>query len=500
MHFREIFLGQPNRGPIDDPTPLGYLALATAGREVWNAWRAAYPVQINPVTGNRKGVVTWVRSPSVDFDNRPVPDFRGFNFGDEADFNGRTFNREVGPVRFDGAIFGARTCFDSAVFLDGASFAGAVFGDDTSFMRARFVRSKVPGTRPTPWVDFEGAKFGHRARLHLVPEWPASGTVTQTINFDRVEVGDDARISFTEGLTVDIHFQSASFGKAVGFGIGFRAASAHFPHAVFGDKASFSEVNFQRADFTSAKFLGDSFFKRGETGVITFRGVTFAGSADFSNRQFNARTIFSDARFQRAPLFHNAKLHQDTEFDDESFPASAEGTGEASRAYRTLKLAMSETQAGREELFFFRQEMREDRAILWRSKSVLKKLRAGLFGAYGLLSDYGLSVGRPSVALLLLWLGGAAAFAAFSTSAAPWMPGRAFDAAQTVQWLTFSAVNSLPLGGMDETSKNLYPILFGRHPVIISQWLGSLMVLQKILALLFLFLIGLALRNHFKMK
>ena len=56
------------------------------------------------------------------------------------------------------------------------------------------------------------------------------------------------------------------------------------------------------------------------------------------------------------PLFHNAKLHQDTSFAGVVWP-KARASDAAARAYRTLKLAFAQQQATRQEQLFFRKEM-----------------------------------------------------------------------------------------------------------------------------------------------
>jgi hypothetical protein len=158
---------------------------------------------------------------------------------------------------------------------------------------------------------------------------------------------------------------------------------------------------------------------------------------------------------------------------------------------------MSKHQATREEQFFFRREMREERLEFWRSGGLGKRLRSILYALYGGLSDYGASVKRPLLFLIALCVAFGAVYAGFSNSATLWLPGRAFDGSQTLRWLTYSVLNSLPLAGLDHASNALHATLFPTEP---SPWLSIALMFYEVLSLIFLFLIGLALRNLFKMK
>jgi hypothetical protein len=107
------------------------------------------------------------------------------------------------------------------------------------------------------------------------------------------------------------------------------------------------------------------------------------------------------------------------------------------------------------------------------------------------------SVKRPLLFLTAVCVAFAALYASFSDSAILWLPGRIVDWSQTLRWLSYSILNALPLAGLDHASKGLYETLFPKGP---SPWLSIVLVFHKVLSLILLFLIGLALRNLFKMK
>jgi hypothetical protein len=238
-------------------------------------------------------------------------------------------------------------------------------------------------------------------------------------------------------------------------------------------------------------------------GSIDFSGTTFLGGVDFSGRKFLGRTCFGPlsndfkheqvkrdyngsvvfdgnnklvweandtshpgyVRFNKAPIFHGCELHQDTSFEGAQFPP-ASGSEEAARAYRTLKLA-------------FRLEMEEE---------TLREtdLKRWLFKAYKYTSDYGFSIARPLLLLAILWLMFAQIYGSYTgvEHCFSW----AVNCKIQSDWLNYSLQQALPLPGFDK----LKPAIEG----VSVAWL----FIHKTLSLAALFLIGLALRNLFKLK
>jgi hypothetical protein len=159
---------------------------------------------------------------------------------------------------------------------------------------------------------------------------------------------------------------------------------------------------------------------------------------------------------------------------------------------------MNQHQATRDEQLFFRLEMREERLLLWKSRELRKKFLGLLYGLYGLSSTYGQSILRPVVAFVAFLILFAGLYAMSSPAdAIPWLPGiTSFDCEATARWMTYSVVSSLPLGGLDAASKELREAL----EISVGPGHAFALAIHKILSLLALFLIGLGLRNLFKMK
>lgn len=428
--LEQIFANSEN-GSSEEPTKLGFLALARAGKEVWNTWRKEWPMP----EGHS---VAW---PLVDFGNHQFneeTDFSGYEFGDFANFQGTTF---VKKVDFTGAIFGSATNFVGASFQESVQFYQARFGSDAQFEAVQFAFGAGFSE-----AHFEGA-----------------------VSFFGAQFGDDSDF---DGVTFagDVQFEGCNWAVL---------------------RLRYEESYLSRKKWAEGQQMSPSVFES-----LSFRGCTFLGEANYSNREFRGPATWEsmDGRstiFCKAPKFHNCKLHQDTSFEGAKFPV-ATGSENAARAYRTLKLASAQQQATREEQRFFKLEMAEEHLSL-------KEPRRWLYSAYAVTSDYGFSTGRPLAllvfTLLLSWLvygllaGYVICIPAVSTCAV------------SREWFEFGLVNAFPLPGLDKYAESLRVELFPRNLYPLAQVLVTVTVIvQKAISLLAFFLIGLAVRNLFKMK
>jgi hypothetical protein len=427
----ELIFAETSNGTPDQPSQSGFLALAHAGRDVWNTWRQSWPMP----EGHS---IAW---PFVDFSNCHFDeelDFNGFEFGDFANFRGATFAKKVD---FRNTVFGDTADFMGVSFQEQAQFENAKFGADAQFEGAQFAFG----------ASFSKAQFDRHA------------------SFFGAQFGDDSE------------FDGASFGEDAQFdGCNWAVL-----------KLRYEAQYLRRKQWAEDQEMSPHTFES-----LSFRGCTFQGEVNFSNREFLGQATWEplegvSTTFHRVPKFHNCKLHQDTSFDGAKFPA-ATGSESAARAYRTMKLASAQQQATREEQRFFKLEMAEEH------RSV-EAPRRWLYAAYALFSDYGFSTWRPSILLLasLLfawgsygWLAGYSVCVPFLSSCAP-----------AREWFEFGLVNAFPLPGLDKYAEGLRSVLFPPHLHPAAQVLvTTVVIVQKTLSLLAFFLIGLALRNLFKMK
>ena len=431
-------------------------------------------------------------------------DMEGFVFANGADFRGAKFS---GRAYFMGAKFSGRADFNGAKFSGYPNFARTKFSDYADFNGAKFSGSAhFPGAKFSGIADFKGAKFSSSA-----------------------------------------YFRGAKF-----------SGDAYFIGAKFSDSAYFMGAKFSgNADFKEAKFSFEAIFTgaakveklREFGGFVRFAGATFEQKADFTNRVFLNTTNFDQCEFiTNVPNFAEAKLHQATTWRGVVWPSlpmidktevkddpnldeatKIENPEEVSRnrtnrvgalvdvtfnlingeedqvdaslnliykvedqvdAYRNLRLRMKQIENYQQEVFFLGKELDAKRRVHWLNKAYFRWFPSLV---YKLFSDYGTSLARPVGGLLCL----IASFGALVF----WLTAREkAEALGMMEWvelgmqsLWFSARYALPLiGPIDEWNQ------------AISQSLPSGILVftvgQTILGVLFLFLIGLALRNRFRIR
>ena len=342
--------------------------------------------------------------------------------GEVADLTGVVFPGGIAFDRYRGEEAALPAiCFIEAHFGGDADFSEAHFGGTTDF---RFGRT----------ANFREARFGRTADFHEA--YFSEAHFGRTANFREARFGRTA--DFREA-----YFSEAHFGGTANFREDHFGRTADFSEVHFGGTANFREAHFGRntyfrksqfggtANFREDHFGGNAYFSgaaedgraserretvalesrpgdEGETltaGAITaparvarndfqradFSRAWFGGPSVFSNRRFTDTTKFVGATFDRAPRFHNAVLHQDTDFTKAEF---LDKSGEAAPAYRTLKLAMEQVRARDEEGMFYALEMESRRRRDDTPKAVW------LFSLlYKAGSDYGRSLVRPLVLL-----------------------------------------------------------------------------------------------------
>ena len=468
------------------PTKAGLLALARGGKDVWNAWRNAYPCRVHRAIN---GLITSV-GPKVDLRGHVFQDnadFSEFLFGDDANFEGVHFKK---TAIFAGAQFGEIADFGFAKFEGAAIFLGAQFGDDAKFVGAKF------GDQ----VIFRAAQFGQEANF-------SCAQFDSYTYFEGSQFGDSAKFLgalFKKSAQFD-GLEWASLGRIYGGSLDDRRVWANLRGL---DPQVFGSI-----DFGGAKFMGGSdFSSRRFTGRTNFGLSGVLSALHFARDEYGNISV-ADGKaqvieevdipapqptfFEYPPAFYNSTLHQNTSFRDARFPDKPHGNEMCARAYRTLKLAFAQQHAVREEQRFFKLEMAEEAAFDTGA-------RRWLYRIYKEIADYGFSLIRPVAWGLgltglfsiiygaLMWgAGTTAGFAVFCKAPINWQ--------LTTQWAQFVLLNLLPLPGFDDTLKVLRSMLFGN-----TGWWPLLATIaeamHKICVLLAVFLIGLALRNLFKLK
>lgn len=482
--YRNVF-DSPENGSPNDIGKKGCLALARLGAASWNAWRKDFPA-----SGGKLHLgygVTSQYANTVDFANHvfnEFADFSHFNFGSNANFENAEFKKQA---IFDHAIFGEDTNFDLVKFQSGAQLQNAKFENGVHFRCAKFTKlAFFSHALFGGQVDFTGARFSGQA------------------SFDKVVFGRELIFDQAHFDCLVINFKGASWE-------GF--FSVYPPEEIDSIKLWATKRDLHPGKISCASFGGATF-----TGTVDFSGIEFVGKTRFSKsfvdgnifwpeREESGQVKFTGGKakklasfelelgiplvFGSPPIFHNCKFNQDVSFDGAEFPNSS-GHESSIRAYRTLKLAFAQMQAVREEQQFFRLEMAEEH-------KAIKGSGRWLHSAYALLSDYGFSTLRPFLLLmftLLAALVGYGLLAEYSICV-PFLS----NCSLSKDWFEFGLINAVPLPGLDKYAEDIRAKLFvlNLHPA--SQlMITAIVILQKSFSILAFFLIGLALRNSFKMK
>lgn len=295
------------------------------------------------------------------------------------DMNGVVF---PGGINFEKMDF-PEVDFSHATFLGHVSFSGSEFNGDAKFQSAKFN---------------EGARFSD-IKCRGVANFQ-SAVFEKHSYFNHVDIKGEAQ--FTNANLGTANFKSAHFSKDAIFYMS-NMKDAAFIDARFEEDADFSNALFDRSmRFSNAEFQGKVFFSlknvprdsRRNLPQAYFENAKFHDHVTFNNRTFSDSTDFRGATFYTAPLFHEATLHQDTNFEVTDFKDKKR---DSARAYRTLKLAMENVRARREEAKFYALEQE----CLRNNKNIDFSVRFFSW-LYDKTSAYGQSVSKPLVWLLAL--------------------------------------------------------------------------------------------------
>jgi len=370
-----------------------------------------------------------------------------------ADFSHTRFDHRVA---FTGFWFSMPADFSSATFSGEANFVGTVFNSKTDFTSTTFSgETNFSQAKFDAGVDFESAAFSER-------------------------------VDFESASVVNPNFRSATFARFANLRQArFSGDRADFFAVMFSGAADFARTMFSTgADFGSATFSERANFNTAKFNIANFNATTFSNRIQFINAEFTGSTIFGYARFALAPDFRGATMHEATEWHGVTWPKPPRNKEDAQRqvyAYERLKQEMEQLKKHEDEQRFFRKELRARRG-----------LESRLTGAwllnffYEVFSDYGQSIGRPFFWIIVCFAIGFFFFAGTHVFNGTHL-SRAGAAA-----LSFANIFSfLPIKREIMTSDMIAGL---------STWAQILSSAQSVFGAVLLFLLGLALRNRFRMK
>jgi hypothetical protein len=443
--------------------------------------------------------------------------FQHAQFQSVARFSGAQFHGKA-DFRFTQFHFGGS--FDATQFHDEADFHFSAFHSVAWFQATQFYgRVQFASSNFYKYTVFTGANFYSLAE------------------FFKAEFHDQVQFDSAEFLKVSKFF-STQFHATANFGKTKFQDSAHFDSSKFFGDANFAEAQFQgRAQFNNTKFQKDSNFwgtqfyaKMGFTAaefeqIAAFETISWPQAARDWHAAFNLVVFRSTlditgSEFRSFAAFDGAILERGIQIDETS-EAKAKGTflaeleaakkaarpgkhasevakkaardvglKQLERGCRVLKLAMEKASNKTSEQMLYRFELQARRA-----QRDLPILEAQFSDLYALTSDYGASMLRPLIALLVVVLCFGAVYTCMGNTPEAITVYARFESA-----LTFSASRVFPFGAFDGVSTAWikdFTTHNGGHATFALRLLATL---ESLLAIALAFLFGLAVRRRFQIS
>jgi GNAT superfamily N-acetyltransferase len=418
-----------------------------------------------------------------------------------------------------GQTFGPGASFERVFFADGGLFEYATFSGSASFFLATFL-----GVADFEKVNFLGdARFNGSTFLDVANFKRA--TFSDNVSFNGAIFQGSAMFEFAT-LLGDARFKNATFSD---YSIFFRvtvSGNANFSGANFLNYISFDSARFERsASFRETKFEtkdGDVAY----SGRMEFTKTVFTGPVDFDKSAFAANPVhhsaaFLGARFADIVSFRGCGdywvaaldeaelkgriliderdesdcLH---DFDTVVLPRARDGgenpwTGEAllkelEGGCRTIKVAMGAARNEIMEQRYYRFQLlaRREQQGVPHSERLVSYL-------FGWAADYGLSLTRPLIGLALLMIAFTVIHAFF------WHATGDFGSIGLFKSIEMAASRMFPFGAFEFVSRDWFTALEKRGADRFTLLLGRLFAsLQSLIALLLIFVLGLAVRRRVK--
>ena len=377
--------------------------------------------------------------------------------------------QEIFVSDFSNFIFPGSTFFTLSTFSKGGNFRSAKFYDEVYFMGVVFSEGS----------DFYKASFFKEANFNHVKFNKFSG-------FNGTLFNNDALFNaslFSEG----VDFRNANFAVYAAFNQVIFADGANFGSAIFKGDASFDAVTVDSIfDLTGAMISGNFYS----------RATSINGHAYFTAIEFAIPPNFVSTEFKNPPSFLGSTFCYPS--DNPLWGKCSIIDGEA--RYRRLKQLAAENHNHEMELVLFAHETRAKR---FHSQRLLNP-QLFISYIYEWISDFGQSWTRP-LAWLVLTVGLAAtAYQAMVSGAHALATG--FISFSSISWIS-AGLNVFPFAGQAVIGREimvagLCPDVPGTTEPALDclMQLYTISAVEGVFGLIFLFLIGLGLRNRFRIK
>jgi hypothetical protein len=372
-------------------------------------------------------------------------DLTSAEFGPGADFSGAIF---FADANFHNSIFFDDVSFQGAIFCGAASFQDATVSGDANFYSAtffgdaRFYSTTIAGVASfhsaaffsvarfdsavlSGRSSFHGVTFSGDARFYNVT-FAGGGrfhrtTFSQLARFDNATFSGDGRF-YSAMFLGDARFYSAIFCGVARFHGARFCGVASFDSATFEKGAAFSSpergngfeararVSFRNAVLNGAVKFNTTVAEPERSFAGAFHAARFIDIADFSGavgagEAGRLAAAFGEAQFEKALILTDGADRKARRYFRDSVLAVALGENGAERdtrlaqleaGCRTIKVAMGKARDELREQRYYRFQLR---ARLGRSDIDGWEKAFGL--VYLLLSDFGSSLWRPLLALVL---------------------------------------------------------------------------------------------------
>jgi len=384
--------------------------------------------------------------------------------------------------------------------------------------RIAAAKSSMVAVSETEWseekateIDVRFAREWHKRNGEdPPPDLPDVGAM-----IDLSEIAFSNTVVLEKAIFRFAHFYTGTFTQDANFSRATFTQDAIFFRATFGAMADYRDATFRGlADFRGRNNVRDNASQPAHFGTTTlFSGAHYHKRADFFRRRFgpydkSAKTLtfanaifdgpvsFEEATFpDLMPVLTNTVLPESTKVTAKAanWPRlKPDRTGTLLRYLRegpetfanqdaeivkasagSLRHAMARQMLPEEEHFFFRREM-------WGVQRTVDGLRRLPVWFYGAVSDYGYSIGRPTLFLGALWLAGWIVYAQQTTFG-------------LVKSAAYSFATMFKFFGLQGTylSAEAEGLSAG-----LELWSGT----QTVLAFILLFFLGLGLRTRFRLR
>jgi uncharacterized protein YjbI with pentapeptide repeats len=444
--------------------PVDAFALWEKGEKAWNIW-----VKDNPKYNINFAGSHFTPSHKNTQNGEEHINFGGFVFpAGNISFKNTAF--DGGFVTFSGVDFGnSNVDFSGAKFrCYRVSFVRCNFSGHVQFSQVDFGDTSV---------DFRGANFSGSSVHFLGAKFKGEFTHFGSSNFGHANV-DFRNAQFGNGNT---YFENTDFSNV---------SMLNFNNSTFDG----GEVSFKKTKLPSQNILFELIECKAcftvenltKTGPISFQGTVFHNYVSFDSLEIDGVLDLVGTKFTHQLSLHglSCTLYRENGGRKALWTKIATDKKNIARLNRLKELADS----NKHHELALHFHANEHRARRWNTVGFWTSIVDATFSA---ICDYGQSIWRP----FLIWLASIPVFASIYMMISPTFK---FTVCSGWKAIIFSAANSLPFVS---SSKSIRDAAQTPHFELSGQlsFISPIIMIQGVLSVVFIFLIGLGLRNWFRL-